>query len=52
MYYFVCKSFQDSWIAQLGSLRYFEEYALLPLQYSKYRQVIQEKKIPDNFAES
>lgn len=32
----------------VGPLRYFEEYALLPVHYSKYREVIQDKKIPDN----
>jgi len=32
----------------VGPLRYFEEYALLPVHYFEYRQVIQDKKIPDN----
>jgi hypothetical protein len=32
----------------VSSVRYFEEYALLPVHYSKHRQVIQDKKIPDN----
>lgn len=32
----------------VDTLRYFEEYASLPVHYSKYRQVIRDKKIPDN----